>query len=77
MIKRFRIRDTDSPNVHKTASLSSRVIGHAKASVEYEVLDIAPNGMYKIKLENGKEGWIHPTVGTLKILEFDFDQDAP
>ncbi len=77
VIKRFRIRDTDSPNVHKTASLSSRVIGHAKASVEYEVLDIAPNGMYKIRLENGKEGWIHPAVGTLKILEFDFDQDAP
>ena len=48
-----------------------------KASVEYEIRDIASNGMYKIRLENGKEGWIHPTVGTLKILEFDFDRDAP
>lgn len=72
VIKRFRIRDTDSPNVHKNPAFSSRVIGHARASKEYEILDVSSNGWYQILLENGKTGWVHPNVGTLNVLEFSF-----
>ena len=70
----FRIRDKNNPNVHKKPNFSSRVIGYAKASTEYEVLDVSDNGWYQIRLENGKTGWIHPNAGTLNTFEFNFDQ---
>ena len=76
VIKRFRIRDTDSPNVHKNPAFSSRVIGHARASTEYEILDISSNGWYQIRLENGKTGWVHPNVGTLNTVEFSFNRSS-
>ena len=76
VIKRFRIRDTDSPNVHKNPAFSSRVIGHARASAEYEVLDVSVNGWYQIRLENEKIGWIHPNVGTLNTVEFSFNLNS-
>ena len=74
VVKRFRIRDTNNPNVHKKPNFSSRVIGYAKASTEYEVLDVSDNGWYQIRLENGKTGWIHPNAGILNTFEFSFDQ---
>ena len=74
VVKRFRIRDKNNPNVHKKPNFSSRVIGYAKASTEYEVLDVSDNGWYQIRLENGKTGWIHPNAGTLNTFEFNFDQ---
>ena len=76
VIKRFRIRDTDSPNVHKNPAFSSRVIGHARASTEYEILDVSSNGWYQIQLENGKTGWVYPKVGTLNVVEFSFNRSS-
>lgn len=73
VVKRIRIRDKNNPNVHKKPKFSSRVIGFAKASTEYEVLDVSENGWYQIRLENGKTGWIHPNAGTLNTFEFNFD----
>ena len=73
VVKRIRIRDKNNPNVHKKPKFSSRVIGFAKASTEYEILDVSDNGWYQIRLENGKTGWIHPNAGTLNTFEFNFD----
>ena len=70
---RFRIRSTDNPNVRTGPAATGKIVGHALASREYEVLDIAPGVWLKIRLENGKTGWISSKMGTLSDLEFSFE----
>ena len=76
VIRRFTIRDKDNPKVHREPDFSSPVIGHARASTEYEVLAVNPAGWYCIRIDDGKTGWIFNTLGTLKVLEFGFEQGA-
>jgi len=73
VIKRFKVRAIDNPNVRKHPSIYAEGIGHATSSVVYEILDISENGWYQIRLDNGKIGWISPAMGELEELEFNFD----
>ena len=70
---RFRIRSSDSPNVRSEPGTSGKVVGHASAAAEYEVLDVSPGVWLKIRLENGKTGWISSKMGTLSDLQFSFE----
>ena len=75
---RFKVRDTDSPNVRREPGTQGKVIGHAPASAEFEVLDITPGLWYMIRLENGKTGWISSRMGSVTDLRFLFgSEDTP
>ena len=70
---RFRVRAEDRPNVRSEPGTSGKVVGHASSSVEYEVIDVYPGVWLKIRLENGKVGWISSKMGTLSDLKFSFE----
>ena len=44
----------------------------AQSIHDYGLIPVVRNGWYQILLENGKTGWVHPNVGTLNVLEFNF-----
>ena len=72
---RFKIRPTDSPKVRNEPGTSGKVIGHAPASSEYEVLGVSPGVWLQIRLDNGKVGWISSKMGTLTELLFPFETE--
>ena len=69
----FKVRSHDNPNVRKDPGTSGRIIGHALASREYEVLDISPGMWFMIRLENGKTGWISSKMGAITDFSFSFE----
>ena len=72
---RFTVRSSDNPNVRSEPAASGRIIGHASASAEYEVLDVSPGLWFRIRLENGKTGWISSKLGTITELVFPFETE--
>ena len=73
VIKRFRIRDLDNPNARKIPSMTrGAVMGHAKKSLEYTILEVSPNGWYKIRLDSGKTAWVNGAMGSIVEVEFIF-----
>ena len=72
---RFRIRSADNPNVRSEPGTSGKIIGHASASAEYEILDVSPGIWFKIRLENGRIGWISSKLGLVTELSFPFETE--
>ena len=72
---KFKIRDADSPNVRREPGTHGKIVGHAPASAEFDVLDIAPGLWYLIRLNNGKTGWISSRMGTVTDLHFEFNTE--
>ena len=72
---RFKVRATDNPNVRSEPGTSGKVVGHATASAEYDVLDVSPGIWLRIRMENGRYGWISSRMGTLSDLHFAFETD--
>ena len=72
----FKIRSSDNPNVRSEPGTAGKIIGHAAASSEYTVLDISPGLWFKIRLENGKTGWISSKMGILSELRFPFESES-
>ena len=58
-----RIIHSGSVNVRKQSNADSQKVGTAKAGSFYEYIDTSSNGWYKIRLENGEEGWISGKMG--------------
>ena len=54
----IRITSQTSVNVRAYPDQKSRKVGMATSGQVYELLDIADNGWYKIRLDDGKEGYI-------------------
>ena len=44
-------------------------------AAEYEVLEVFPGLWFRIRLENGKEGWISSKLGILTELQFPFEEE--
>ena len=74
---RFKVRSKDSPNVRSEPGTQGKSIGHAPASSEYEVLDVSPGTWLKIRLPNGKVGWISSRMGTLVSMDFVYNIPEP
>lgn len=63
--RQVKITHNSSVNVRKQASSDSEKVGTAKSGGVYQHLDTAANGWYKIRLENGKEGWVSGKMAVL------------
>ena len=57
-----RIRQKANVNVRQEPQYSSARVGTATAGKRYPLLETAENGWYKIRLENGVEGYISPKL---------------
>ena len=57
-----RIRRSGNVNVRQEPAFASVKIGTAVAGRRYPLLETAENGWYKIRLENGVEGYISPKL---------------
>ena len=57
-VHHVRVTGEGSINVRAQADAKASRVGHAKHGETYEFLETAPNGWYKIRLEDGKEGFI-------------------
>ena len=55
--QKVRIDPRKSPKVRSIPSTMGEQLGLAKAGAEYELLEIGER-WYKIRLENGVEGWV-------------------
>ena len=57
-VQKVKITHTGAVNVRKSSNVDSEKVGTAKSGGIYTYLDTSSNGWYRIRLENGKEGWI-------------------
>ena len=55
--QKVRVNEGSNPNVRSQPSADSQKVGTARSGKTYELLD-ERNGWYKIRLEDGTEGWI-------------------
>lgn len=62
--RKVRINNGSSPNVRSEPSASGEKVGNAKSGQTYELLD-EMNNWYKIRLENGTEGWISGSMAKI------------
>lgn len=62
--RRIRINNGSNPNVRSQPNANSRKLGTAQSGRTYELLD-EQNNWYKIRLENGIEGWISMKMATI------------
>ena len=60
--KTVRIRQKANVNVRQEPQYDSVKVGTATAGKRYPLVDTAENGWYKIRLENGVEGYISPKL---------------
>ncbi len=60
--KTVRIRQKANVNVRQEPQFDSVKVGTATAGKRYPLVDTAENGWYKIRLENGVEGYISPKL---------------
>ena len=72
---RFTVHASDNPNVRSEPGTSGKIIGHAAASAEYKILDVSPGLWFRIRLENGKTGWVSSKLGTVTELVFPFETE--
>ena len=76
VIRRFRIRDDDNPNVRSAPYVADdNKVGNARASQEYTILDVSENGWYLIRLDSGEKAWVSGRMGTVVEIEFNFTFD--
>ena len=59
-----RINDGSYPNVRSEPSTAGSIIGNAKSNQVYDLLSTS-GSWYKIRLEDGKEGWIANGMATV------------
>ena len=57
-VQKVKITHTGSVNVRKNSNVDSERVGTAKSGGIYTYLDTSSNGWYRIRMENGKEGWV-------------------
>ena len=60
-----KIRDSGAVNVRAEPSSKSTIIGVARSGGLYTYIRTAENGWYKIRLEDGKEGYVSNKLSTL------------
>ena len=60
--KTVRIRQSGNVNVRQESKYDSIKVGTATAGKRYPLVDTAENGWYKIRLENGVEGYVSPKL---------------
>ena len=63
-IKNVRINEGNKPNVRSKPSTDGKIVGQAKPKQIYELLDTSGT-WYKIRLEDGTEGWIAGGMATV------------
>lgn len=64
MADNVRINEGSNPNVRSKPSTDGKILGNAKSNHVYELLSTSGN-WYKIRLENGTEGWIANGMATI------------
>ena len=64
-VKKVRIRESGAVNVRSAPSADSKRIGIAKAGGTYSYISTAQNGWYRIRLEDGTEGYVSNKVSAL------------
>ena len=62
--RQVRINEGNKPNVRSKPSTDGKIVGQAKSKQTYELLDTSGT-WYKIRLEDGTEGWIASGMATI------------
>ena len=63
-VTKVKINEGKNPNIRSEPSTEGKILGNAKSGQVYELLDTSGN-WYKIRLANGKEGWIAKSMATV------------